>query len=168
MRDEIAPVRTLGAGERRPYDLEILGPVGIGPQNQGWLAEQRRVMLAVVLDGRLARGDQPRRRIGLVEVEEPAFRRLMIVDRDLGKAPGLAGCDRDEISRGGFLVDQGVVFDRRSQPMPEHARRPMIAIETDVVKGRSVVGPYHRPADVGHDIGKVYAGSKITDSDGVE
>ena len=55
-----------------------------------------RMMLDVVLHRRLARRDQPRLRVRIGEIDQPAFRRLVIVHRNDREAAGLRAAERDE------------------------------------------------------------------------
>jgi hypothetical protein len=51
-----------GCAERRPHDLEILGAIGIGADDQCRAAVEGGMVLDLVLDAGLARGNE--RRLG--------------------------------------------------------------------------------------------------------
>ena len=86
MRNEIAPVGPTGRGERRPDDLEILGTVGIGADDQGRAAVEGGMVLDLVLDAGLARGNERRLGRGCGKIDQPRFRRLVIMGRDIAEA----------------------------------------------------------------------------------
>ena len=62
MRDEVAPMRAARVRQRRDNELEVLGAVGVGEQNQRRFAREGGMMLDFVAQRRLARGDQRRLR----------------------------------------------------------------------------------------------------------
>ena len=87
VRNEIAPVSPTGRGKRRPNNLEILGAVGIGANDQRRAAFEGGMVFHFVLDAGLARGNERRLGIGCGKIDEPRFRCFVIVGRNIAEAP---------------------------------------------------------------------------------
>ena len=90
VRDEIGPPGTAGIGDRRPHDLEILGAVGVGEDD-----EVIPVMLHIVLQPDLrvstSRGVA---RIGTVQKVD--FGGFVIARLDENEGAGLGQAEFDE------------------------------------------------------------------------
>jgi hypothetical protein len=82
VRNEIAPVSPAGGGERRPDYLEILCTIGVGADDQRPVAFEGGMVFHFVLDAGFARGNEHWLGIRGGKIDEPLFRRLMIVDGD--------------------------------------------------------------------------------------
>ena len=160
--------RATGRGARRPHDLEILGPVRIRAHHQRILAEQRRMVLDVILDLAFARRDQGGRRVRIGEIEQPRFGGFVIVDRDVGEAARLRLRDRHEEAGPRLLVNEGVVLDRRREPVAKNARGPVIAVEPHVIEGGRVARPNDRTGRIRHHVGEIVVVNEIADADRVE
>ncbi len=116
---------------------------------------ERRVVFDLVLDAGLARGDERRLRVGHGEVDEPDFRGLVIVRRDIAVTARNVAADRQKKSRLGSREHPLVRADRASQPVAEYAGRPMIAIEPHVIERAGVLRPNNGARAIGHRVGKL-------------
>jgi hypothetical protein len=81
VRDQIAPVLALRPRDRRRHDLEVLGAARIGQDDQVFA-----VVLDLVEHQRLAPGNEERRGLRIVPVEEPHLGGFVIVDRHRDEA----------------------------------------------------------------------------------
>ena len=86
MRNKIAPVCPTKRGERRPDNLEIFGAISIGANDQRRAAFEGGMVFHFILDAGLARGNKRWLGIGCGKIDEPRFRRLVIVDRNIAEA----------------------------------------------------------------------------------
>ena len=93
MRNQIAPISPTGRGQARPDNLEIFGTIGIGADDQRRAAFEGGMVLRFVLDAGLARGDERRLGIGCGKIDQPRFRCLMIMGRNIAEASGRMAAD---------------------------------------------------------------------------
>jgi hypothetical protein len=168
VRNEIAPMRPAGARERRDRDLEILGAVGVGVDEQHRLAAIGGMMIDIVEQRSLARRHQHGQRVGGAQIDQAGFRCLVVVGRDLGEMSRLQFRDRDEVAWIGRLVDEHVVGRGSAEAMAKHARRAVLRVEPHVVERRRIRGPHRGARHVGHQIRQVDTGGEIAHTGGVE
>ena len=83
--NEIAPIRPTGRRERRPGDLEVFGAVGVRADDQRRPAIESGMVFDFVLNAGFARGNERRFRRGRGEVNEPNFRGLVIMRRNVAE-----------------------------------------------------------------------------------
>ena len=119
-------------------DLEVDGAVGIGEDEQFIAAVGERILHAF-----LARRDQPRRRIGIGEVDQPLLRGFMVAAGDHAEAAGRALMQMGEPAGILFLIDQRVVRLLRAQPMPPDLHRAVVVVELDVEEAVAIRAPDH-------------------------
>ena len=112
MRDQVAPVGALRRGERRGDDLEVDRAVGIGEDEQFVAAIGERILHAF-----LARRDQPRRRVGIGEIDQPLLGGLVVAAGDHAEPAAGALMDMGEPAGILLLVDQHIVGLRRAEPV---------------------------------------------------
>ena len=139
----LCPDRRLGrAGngfapfQRRLDDLEVLGPVRVGEDDQ-----PVAVVGDVVLDARLARGDEGRRVAGAVRIDQPHLAGDVVVRVDQQETARFGEGDVHEESRVRFLVDERVARGIVAEPMAEDPARAMVVVELGVEEGAAVRRP---------------------------
>ena len=161
IRDQVAPVRALGRGERRGNDLEVDGAVGIGEDEQLVAAVGERILHAV-----LARRDQARRRLGIGEIDQPLLGGLVIAAGDHAEAAAGALMQMGEPAGILFLVDQHVVGLRRAEPVPPDLHRAMVVVELDIEEAVAVRAPDHAAVGLLDQIVAIGAGGPVAHADG--
>ena len=98
-------LRASGRGERRRDDLEILGAVGVGQDD-----EVAAVMLHSYRHAGVARGDEPGRRARVGAVEQPDLGGLVVARPSMhDEGAGLGHVEIDEQAGFGLLVDERVL-----------------------------------------------------------
>jgi hypothetical protein len=160
---QIAPMVDLRLRDRGRHDLEILGSVLVG-QDQELLA----MMLDVIAQPDLARMNQTGGGIRHCQIDDPDLRGLVIAHIDQQEGAGLRLGDRDKHARIGLFVDQNVLALRAAQNMPEHPRGTVVCVDGDVVEALRIGGPDHVAAGFRHHVIKIDARPKRTNADGVE
>ena len=130
MQERFAPF------ERRLDDLEVLGPAGVGEDD-----EPVAVVGDVVFDARLARGDEDGRIAGAVRIDEPHLAGDVVVCVDHQKPARFGGRDVEEEPRVRLLVDERVVRGIVTEPVAEDPARAMVVVELGVEEGATVRRP---------------------------
>ncbi len=117
---QIPPVVPAGAGARGGDDLEVLGTIRIGEDDERVLPAEIGVMLHLIADARRARRDHPQGRLHIGEVDQMDFGGLMVAAGDEAEHVGLGFPQRHEEALVGFLIDENVGLLRGSQRVAEH------------------------------------------------
>src|SRR5207245_3853289 len=89
----------------------------------------------------LARRDQPRRRFGIGEIDQPLFRGLVVAAGDDAEAAGGTLMQMGKPAGILFLIDQRVVSLLGAEPMAPDLHRPVIVVELDVEEAVAVLAP---------------------------
>ena len=168
MRHDLAPGLAPRRGQGRSDDLEVLGPVAVGEDDEAGYAVKNRMVLGLVANPHFARRHQAGSGVGRAEVDKAYLGGLVIMDRDRGERSRLRLAKRDEHACIRLLMDENVVADGIAEPVPVDPRRPMIVIDPDVEERPSVGAPHDRAAGVGNDVGKGVALLRIEHADIVE
>ena len=135
IRNQVAPVGALGRGERRGDDLEVDGAVGVGEDEQLIAAVGDRILHAF-----LARGDEPRRRFGIGEIDQPLLGGFVVAAGDHAEAAAGALMQMGEPAGILLLIDQRVVGLLGAEPVPPDLHRPMVVVELDVEEAVAIRG----------------------------
>ena len=125
-------------------------------------------MLDLVLDVVLAWRNAVRCCVGIGKIDEPDFRRLMVVLRDACELARLGFGQRYKILRIDGLENQRVVAGLRADTMAQHAVRTMISIKLHVVERGRIRDPCHATSAFGNDVGDVVAGLDVAHARGVD
>ena len=128
-----------GERERRGHDLEVDGVIGIGEDEQLVAAVGDRILHAF-----LARRDQPRRRFGIGQIDQPLLGGFVVAAGDHAKAPAGALMQMGEPAGIRFLIDQHVVGLLGAEAMTPDLHRPVVVVELDVEEALGVRAPDHR------------------------
>ena len=112
VRHQVRPVLAARIGNRRRDDLEVLGAVGVGQDEEDVAA-----FLDVVFETGLARRDHFRLGVGIIGRHDPVFRRFVVVDGNEDPFVRTAAADTHEEARVGLLVDQLVFRAIRADPV---------------------------------------------------
>ena len=115
VRHQLLPVGPYRIFHRRGHDLEVLGAVGIGEDEEDVAA-----FFQIILQADLARRHQRRLGQRLAGAEKPVFRCLMVVDADHDPVVGARAADIHEEAGIGLLVDQPIVLRTVAKCMEEH------------------------------------------------
>ena len=133
----LCPDRRLGrAGngfapfQRRLDDLEVLGPVRVGEDDQ-----PVAVVGDVVLDARLARGDENRRITGMARIDQPHLAGDVVVRVDQQETARFGEGDVHEEPRIRLFVDERVARGIVAEPMAEDPARAMVVVEARCRRG---------------------------------
>ena len=160
MRDQIAPVRALGCCQRRGHDLEVDRVIGVGEDEQLVAAVGDRILHAF-----LARRDQPRRRFGMRQIDQPLLGGLMVAAGDHAEAPAGAFMQMGEPAGILFLIDQRVIGLFGAEPMPPDLHRPVVVVELDVEEALGVRAPDHAAVGLLDQVVAVLAAGPVAHAD---
>ena len=160
MRDQVAPVGALGRGERRGHDLEVDRVVGVGEDEQFVAAVGERILHAF-----LARRDQPRRRLGVGEIDQPLFRGLVVAAGDHAEAAGRTLMQMGEPAGILFLIDQRVVRLPGAEPMTPDLHRAVVVVELDVEEAVAILAPDHAAIGLLDEVVAIGAGRPVAHPD---
>ena len=163
VRDDLAPVLPAGRGDGRFHDLEVLGAVGIG-QDEEDVAALRHV----VFDAPVALRDQLRRRQRFARRDEPDLGRLVVVDIDEDEVVEPAAADAHEESGVGLFIDQAVVLGRRADAVIKELRRAVVGVEPRVEEAFALGVEHAAATRVGHEVIEIGEGLHVADLERVE
>ena len=160
IRNQIAPVRAIGRGERRGHDLEVDGAVGIGENEQLIAAVVDRILHAF-----LARRDQARRRLGIGKIDQALLGGFVVAAGDHAEAAAGAFMQMGEPAGILFLVDQNIVRLLGAEAMPPDLHRTVVIVELDVEEAFAVDAPHHAAVGLLDQVVVVLAGRPVAHPD---
>ena len=163
VRHDLAPVGARRVGGRRGHDLEVLGAVGVGEDE-----ELVAAFLDLVLQAGLARGDDLRLGRRVVRRQDAVFGRLVIVDDDEDPVVVARPADIHEHAGIGLLVDQPVRGRVRAETVVQELGRAVGGVEPGVEEAFAGRVPHAVAAGVGHRVGKVGPRAEVAHAQRVE
>lgn len=151
-----------GAASGRLDDLEILGAVGVGEDEQ-----PVAVMLHLVLHMRVAALNEARRGGIVVEVENIGFRSFVILDLDDADAPRLGLPDAQKPAWIELLEQQFVFVRRRAEPVAEDLAGAVVLVHPHVIIAGRIRAPHDLAIGVHGGIGQVAPALDVAHADRV-
>ncbi len=163
MGHEVAPRGPAGRCRGSLDDLEVLGPVGVGADEQPLAGP-----VQFVAQARFAPRHEARGGVAPPEIHEVVLGGVVAVngnDREIARAQAP---DRHEPAGIGLVQDECVLGDLRAEPVAVDPARAVIVVQADVQERSPVREPDGRSFRVGHAVGPVAACGDVADPDRVE
>ena len=158
IRHQVAPVRASGRLGGRGDDLEILGAVSVGENDELIVP-----VADVVAQAMLTRSDQHGRSVGMRGVDQPDFVGLPAPGGDRHETMAAQGIERDRERLILLLVDQHVGRRVVADPMAIDQELAMVCGVAHVEQGAAVRGP-RKARCAGNDVRQVAAARDVANA----
>src|SRR5690606_22356970 len=157
------PVGSCRIARQRGHDLEILGAVGVG-QNE----EDVATLLQIVLKAGFTRRDDLGVAKGIVGTQQAVLRGFMVADADRDPSVRARARGAHEETGIGLGIDKPVVGRVVATRMVENLGWPVVGVETSVAEAGIICVPDTRSTCILYRIGQVGAALQVADPQAVE
>ena len=163
VRHEVGPVGAARIVERRGDDLEVLGAVRVGADEQPVAA-----MLHPVDQQRRARLHEAQGGVRRPSVEQPDLGGLVVAHGHVEEGAGLRLADMDEVAGIGLRVDGLVLALPRADAVAHHLGGAVVGVHRHVPEARAVRGPDRLAGGRLDPVVEIEAGGDVAHPDRVE